>query len=878
MHSVCVVRVLCMMSDRRIRRFKTAEETLRVALLPCFSDSSRPQIFDGAKASVLESSRVRGENGATLPTYDNWKKSQMVSAGVGVRAAHFGEAAAGLLLQEGETLNGFQIIPLGAACHSGRSCFIIENTVMDTSTWESRCYRVMLDCGVDPNPRSSLDAFPSPDVIAERCPDVIVVTHNHADHSEFLPHLVNHMNLGPVPILATPPTLDSIRTIAKLTPSADAPIDPETFPHALKQVGVYNWNQLTRFEHELPLDCFPAHATLEQVFVHELKARMQYYCKQRCTRIPTLHKAQQCNRLQDICMLYGLPMPITSNACNLTIDEYYMGLRMIRRLGAPSNASCHSGPASHSVSDVHGFLQRLEKALERAEFDSRCTPYYMQTPLATKLHACMNTLDTNPSTARSYKTETNSQAECEWNASEGHRGAVDSPVVSDAFSDVQSECSSHAQETVVMEKQQSRKHTVPSFSREEWTRVTERIQTLELRTPWIRGAVEITFYPAGHMLGAVMVLVKIGSARVLYTGDFLLRGMTHLAPVVPRALGPIDALLCESTCGVTTFCADARVRREMIDVALQRILSSPSHTVIVPARPFALVDIAVIIELLWRTLPPEASRNAPVCLVGERPRLYLQTLEAHALLWGSNAVRSLVCKNALGKPFINWKHVSFVDEAQALHHPVARVLLCEHLCASRAVRFWSSPPRCTKPHVLITGAQPRAKSFLGTIASNDAASITQLGFLNPRTRPVALHIDLWEHAPFSQVQELIRVIKPRVLVLIHGIKAFMEEMKAQMEKNGTFVGPVVIPRVRELVYPWLQPLHKTTVIEKCPAGMPVAVWEAHKVRELEEKAKVETVARALGNIVGHCFEDFVGPSVATWRRKDVGSANKHVYF
>lgn len=70
---------------------------------------------------------------------------------------------------------------------------------------------------------------------------------------------------------------------------------------------------------------------------------------------------------------------------------------------------------------------------------------------------------------------------------------------------------------------------------------------LEFGEPEQVGGATVTLHPAGHMLGAAQVLLEAGGSRVLYTGDFKLRGVQPLA--MPRA----DVLVIESTYGRPHF-------------------------------------------------------------------------------------------------------------------------------------------------------------------------------------------------------------------------------------------------------------------------------------------------------------------------------------
>jgi Cft2 family RNA processing exonuclease len=72
-------------------------------------------------------------------------------------------------------------------------------------------------------------------------------------------------------------------------------------------------------------------------------------------------------------------------------------------------------------------------------------------------------------------------------------------------------------------------------------------RVLRYGVPENLGSATVTLHPAGHMLGAAQVLFDSGGTRLLYTGDFKLRGRETLA--MPRA----EVMVIESTYGRPHF-------------------------------------------------------------------------------------------------------------------------------------------------------------------------------------------------------------------------------------------------------------------------------------------------------------------------------------
>ncbi len=72
--------------------------------------------------------------------------------------------------------------------------------------------------------------------------------------------------------------------------------------------------------------------------------------------------------------------------------------------------------------------------------------------------------------------------------------------------------------------------------------------------------VKFMLCPAGHVLGAAMVMLDIAGTRVLYTGDYSLEEDRHLMAAEPPVDTPPDVLIVESTFGMQ--CHESREIRE----------------------------------------------------------------------------------------------------------------------------------------------------------------------------------------------------------------------------------------------------------------------------------------------------------------------------
>lgn len=145
--------------------------------------------------------------------------------------------------------------------------------------------------------------------------------------------------------------------------------------------------------------------------------------------------------------------------------------------------------------------------------------------------------------------------------------------------------------------------------------------------------VQITFYSAGHILGAAMVLVEIGEFRALFSGDFCGGGqLTIHGHRLPDRLPPIDLMVCESTYayrGHESHISIEQQHRELVEQVVQVI--SRGGKVLIPA--FAVGRAQEILVLLRKALGQRQFDPFPVwsdgmvnqvCRVYNRHRSYLK--------------------------------------------------------------------------------------------------------------------------------------------------------------------------------------------------------------------------------------------------------------
>jgi cleavage and polyadenylation specificity factor subunit 3 len=117
-----------------------------------------------------------------------------------------------------------------------------------------------------------------------------------------------------------------------------------------------------------------------------------------------------------------------------------------------------------------------------------------------------------------------------------------------------------------------------------------------------RGAI-MTFSPAGHVLGAAMVLLEIAGVKLLYTGDYSTEEDRHLpAARPPPGLKRPDVLICEATYGLKVH--DKREDRERAFTdAVEKVVRRGGKCLIPMQALGRGQELALILEELWAAKP-----------------------------------------------------------------------------------------------------------------------------------------------------------------------------------------------------------------------------------------------------------------------------------
>ncbi len=193
----------------------------------------------------------------------------------------------------------------------------------------------------------------------------------------------------------------------------------------------------------------------------------------------------------------------------------------------------------------------------------------------------------------------------------------------------------------------------PLFTEKDAVRVSERFRTRPFHESWVAGELEVTFRPAGHILGAASVEIRGPSGTLAVSGD--LGRSNDLLMDPPHPPPEVDWLLMESTYGNRSHPGSDPLER--LKEAVGPTLAQ-GGVVLLPS--FAVARAQTLLLALHRLFRKGSLPRVPVFLNSpmaiDVATLYRSYPEHHAVDAGE-----------LGQAFQEAEFVHTVDESRALN-------------------------------------------------------------------------------------------------------------------------------------------------------------------------------------------------------------------
>lgn len=291
----------------------------------------------------------------------------------------------------------------------------------------------------------------------------------------------------------------------------------------------------------------------------------------------------------------------------------------------------------------------------------------------------------------------------------------------------------------------------------------------------------VRLFSAGHVAGAAMTGIRAEGKYLLYTGDFCLHDTeilegcnTDLLPKEP------DALISESTYGGTVRPS----RNELIAQLFDEINYTLKHrgNVLIPTFAFHRSQ-----EMAKRL--DQAIENGTL----PKRNVYMISKLAHRITTAFNDYKDLFKQEIkpMSKPF-EYRHVKEVEKTSQIDEPAIVVCTPGFGHAGVSLNLLNEWAEIEENTVIVTSGYLPPDSPLKLAKDKHYVKI------DGERRPVQakiVQIELSGHADQRELEELVRRLKPKRTILVHGDLKQAEALSKQIED----LTEVFIPEKNEAI-------------------------------------------------------------------------------
>lgn len=305
---------------------------------------------------------------------------------------------------------------------------------------------------------------------------------------------------------------------------------------------------------------------------------------------------------------------------------------------------------------------------------------------------------------------------------------------------------------------------------------------------------EIKAYYAGHVLGAAMFWIKVGSQSVVYTGDYNMTPDRHLGAAWIDKCRP-DLLISESTYATTI--RDSKRCRERDFLKKVHECVEKGGKVLIPV--FALgraQELCILLETYWERM----NLKYPVYFalgLTEKANNYYKMF----ITWTNQKIR----KTFVQRNMFDFKHIKPFDKS-FIENPGAMVVFATPgmLHAGLSLNIFKKWAPYEQNMVIMPGF-----CVQGTVGHKILNGAKKVEFENRQVVEVKMAVEYMSfsaHADAKGIMQLIQYCEPKNVLLVHGEAQKMEFLKDKIEKefkidcfmpaNGetcTITTPVKIP-------------------------------------------------------------------------------------
>ncbi|XP_038677904.1 integrator complex subunit 11 isoform X1 [Scyliorhinus canicula] len=291
------------------------------------------------------------------------------------------------------------------------------------------------------------------------------------------------------------------------------------------------------------------------------------------------------------------------------------------------------------------------------------------------------------------------------------------------------------------------------------------------QTVQVDDELEIKAYYAGHVLGAAMVQIRVGSESVVYTGDYNMTPDRHLGAAWIDKCRP-DLFISESTYATTI--RDSKRCRERDFLKKVHDAIERGGKVLIPV--FALgraQELCILLETFWERM----NLKAPIYFstgLTEKANHYYKLF----ITWTNQKIR----KTFVQRNMFEFKHIKPFDRTYA-DNPGPMVVFATPgmLHAGQSLQIFRKWAGNDKNMVIMPGY-----CVQGTVGHKILSGQRKLEMEGRQTLEVKMQVEYMSfsaHADAKGIMQLIRQVEPQNVLLVHGEAKKMGFLKEKIEQE-----------------------------------------------------------------------------------------------
>lgn len=282
---------------------------------------------------------------------------------------------------------------------------------------------------------------------------------------------------------------------------------------------------------------------------------------------------------------------------------------------------------------------------------------------------------------------------------------------------------------------------------------------------------EIKPYYAGHVLGAAMFMIRVGSQSVVYTGDYNMTPDRHLGAAWIDKCRP-DLLITESTYATTI--RDSKRCRERDFLTKVHDCVERGGKVLIPV--FALgraQELCILLETYWERLNLKIPIYFAVGLAEKATNYYKMFLT-----WTNQKIK----KTFVHRNMFDFKHIKPFDRAY-VDNPGPMVVFATPgmLHSGLSLQIFRKWAPNENNMVIMPGY-----CVAGTVGHKVLSGAKKIEFENRQIVEVKMSVQYMSfsaHADAKGIMQLIRHCEPAKVLLVHGEATKMEFLKKKITQE-----------------------------------------------------------------------------------------------